>query len=492
MSSNILLITSDEHRFDALGCNSSPYVNTPHLDKLAREGLNFQNHTCSAPVCTPARASILTGQYSRTHGAWHVGYMLNQNKPGLAHWLSKEGYRCGFFGKAHFEPELSQFAENMDHSKPYYGFQDFAITEDNPAGEYIEWVKSNFPEYRDSVYRTVHEEMQRPPIPLRESGTFKAVYTSPIPEEVHQTAWIADRTLDFIREQATKQKPFFAWCSFVDPHHPWIPPEPFASMYKAEEMPAPCIAQGENEGLVPGYQYPEDMPVEEYQRMCAAYYAMISHIDHHIGRILDFLRETGLYDNTIIIYTSDHGDYNGDHGLIRKNPWLFDNVLRVPMIVRYPEAEHFGIRIEYATQHEDIAPTLLELANISVPDTVQGISFAPILKAGELGLREYSYYDHMGKVGVQKGHYKLLYYPKASWPRGKPENNTTEDGHFRLIDYPDRTDGFILTNTLDDPLEYVNLYGVPSCSDIERELKEQLFQWMLRTPIYYPSKQYNW
>jgi arylsulfatase A-like enzyme len=197
MRHNILLITSDEHRFDAVGCNGNPIMKTPNLDNLANEGLNFQNHTCSAPVCTPARASILTGQYSSTHGAWHVGHTLDRNKPGLAHLLSKEGYRCGFFGKAHFEPELSQFAVNMDRSQPYYGFHDFAITEDNPAGDYVEWVQTHFPEYKDSVYQTVHEDMQRPPIPMRESGAFKAVFTSPLPEEAHQTAWIADRTMDF-------------------------------------------------------------------------------------------------------------------------------------------------------------------------------------------------------------------------------------------------------------------------------------------------------
>jgi arylsulfatase A-like enzyme len=188
---------------------------------------------------------------------------------------------------------------------------------------------------------------------------------------------------------------------------------------------------------------------------------------------------------------SNDGFY-GDHGLIRKNPWLFDNVLRVPMIVRYPGAEHHGVLVEYPTQHEDIAPTLLELAGLSIPKTIQGISFASVLDGSGAGSRVYSFYDHMGKVGVQRGHYKLLYYPKASWPKGQSERGATKDGVFRLIDYPDRTDGFVLTNTQDDPLEYVNLYGTPSVSGIEQELKEKLFQWLLQLPKYYPPKHYSW
>lgn len=124
-------------------------------------------------------------------------------------------------------------------------------------------------------------------------------------------------------------------------------------MYNPADLPLPKIRERETEGMKACYYFPQDMPPEEYQRMCAAYYAMISQIDYHIGRIVDVLKEKGLYDNTIIIYTSDHGDYNGDHGHIRKGAWLFDSILRVPMIVRYPAADNIGINYKGNTQHEE-------------------------------------------------------------------------------------------------------------------------------------------
>ncbi len=497
---NILLITTDEQRFDAIGCNGNDYIRTPNLDRIAREGINFKNHTCSSPICTPARASILTGLYSRTHGAWHVGYNLDKKIIGIPNLLSKQNYISGIFGKAHFEAELSNYAENMNHDKKYYGFNEFAITEDNLVGEYLEYIKEEFPQYYEAALKNGNEQTSNPYIdnyydPLfADVGTLKAVFTSELPEHLHQTAWITDQTIKFIREKTAQNKPFFAWCSYVDPHHPFNPPEPFASMYDPKELPRPIRKKGENAFLPPCYFHVKDMPDSEFQRMKAAYYGMISHIDHHIGRILNVLEETDQLENTIIIFTSDHGDYCGDHGLVRKLCFMYDNILKIPFLIRLPKKMKAGTEYHGATQHEDILPTILDYLGFPIPDHVQGISFAPFLKNKPLKKsRVYSYYEYQKKaVGVSKGPWKLIYYPLNNWfvPKEKLQENTKDN--YQILSLPKRGNGFVLTNSEQDSLEYDNLIGQKEVSAIENELKEALFEWLLNTPLYYPKKPYYW
>ena len=495
---NILLITTDEQRFDTLGCNNNPHIKTPNLDRLASEGINFINHTCSSPICTPSRASILTGQYCRTHGAWDVGYTLDNNPDGLTGRLFEEGYICGIFGKAHFEPELSNFVENMNHDEIYYGFSEFRLTEDNLIGDYLNWIKDSHPNYFKKALKLGNESTSAPYVdygePMQDEGHIKAVFTSEIPENLHQTAWITDKAIDFIKENSGKKKPFFAWCSYVDPHHPWTPPEPFASMYDPEKLPVPQRKRGEEKDLPSFYFYAKNLPDSELQRMCAAYYGMISHIDHHIGRILKYLEDINQLERTIIIFTSDHGDYNGDHGLIRKFTFMFDNILKVPFIIRLPNQVNARTIYKGNTQHEDIVPSLFEYLNIPIPDDVQGESFASVLANGVNGKsREYSFFEYYKyAVGVSKGNWKLIYYPPKSWPWKKlPQIENTKDV-FQIVSLPKRGNGFVLTNSEEDPLEYNNLIGDEEYINIESELKQALFIWLLDTPLYYPIKKYFW
>jgi arylsulfatase len=495
---NILLITTDEQRFDTLGCNNNPYIKTPNLDRLVAEGINFINHTCSSPICTPSRASILTGQYCRTHGAWDVGYTLGKDLKGLAGWLSKKRYKCGIFGKAHFEPELSNYVEKLYNKKKYYGFSKFKLTEDNLIGEYLDWMKEHYPHHYQNALKLGNESTSALYVdygqPMRDEGQIKAVFTSDLPENLHQTAWITDRTIDFIKQHAGKNKPFFAWCSYVDPHHPWTPPEPFASMYNPKNLPKPKRKEGENKFLPGFYFYAKNLPDSEFQRMCAAYYGMISHIDYHIGRVINLLEDINQLENTIIIFTSDHGDYNGDHGLIRKSIFLFDNILKVPFLIRLPNKKHAGTNYKGNTQHEDIVPSLFEYLKIPIPDEVQGESFASVLSNGVNGKsREYSFFEYYKyAVGVSKGNWKLIFYSPKNWPwKIVPQIENTKE-IFEIVSLPKRGNGFVLTNLEEDPLEFNNLIGDEEYIDIESELKETLFKWLLETPLYYPKKPYPW
>lgn len=463
---NVLLITTDQQRYDALGCNGNPHIRTPHLDQLAAEGINCSRHYTSNPVCTPARGSILTGLYSRSHGAVVVGQTVPPQTRGLAHILSEAGYRTGLLGKAHFEPERSGYVTRLDPTKPYYGFQHTAITEDAVEGPYLDWIRREHPEHLEAVWAQANEDLHTPRRYGQENGRLRACFTSPAPEHLHQSAWIVDQTRDFIDGARQADQPFFAWCSFVDPHHPWTPPEPFASMYDPGKLPPPKRRPGENEGLKIPYLHEDGLGDAEYRRVCAAYYAMVSHIDAHVGRLLAWLRQIGLLERTIILFTSDHGEYNGDHGLIRKNWDLYDSILRVPMLWRLPGARNAGQSRSQMMQHEDLMPTLLEMLGLPVPATAQGASQSSVLLDGERSAppRRHAYFECRtcksaagdGAYGVQRDHWKLVNYPLRR--------------------------GWVLSNLEQDPDEYENYLGRPDARDVERELRDALLDWLCRTP----------
>ena len=472
---NILLITTDQQRFDALGCNKNFYIQTPNLDRLAKEGINFQRHTCSTPLCSPARASIFNGMYSRGHGLWENGYSLPTEIPNLATWLSDVGYQCALIGKSHLEPATRALEEKFDHSKPYYGFHEFHITEDNFVGEYLDWIQQEHPKYFEDALNNVVEGARQIPLPDLGYGKLNAVYTSKLPEELHQTHWITDKAIEYIEYQNINDLPFFVWCSYVDPHHPWNPPEPYASMYDPKELPVPFRLPDDNFGRKTSYSYVEGMQDEEYQRMGAAYYGMITHIDYNIGRLIKTLEEKAILDNTIVIFTSDHGDYNGDRGLIRKAEWMYDGLLRVPLLIRLPGGEYSGEIYNFSTQHEDLAPTILEFLKIPIPESIQGISFSNLLNGKKAPVREFAFYE-----------FEFYRWTKP----GNPDLGVAKDD-WKLIFRHGNPNG-VLTNTAWDPYETQNLFGKAEFNKIQTELTEALFNWIISTSCYRPERPYLW
>ena len=334
---NILLILTDEQRADCLGCAGNSILQTPHLDALAARGYHATRHTCSTPVCTPSRASIMTGHYARTHGAVSVGYQLAREASGLedivlptiADYLSEAGYQCGLFGKSHLEAEVTGFADHLDPEQPYYGFQQHALAEDAPFGPYWTMLKEHHPELVAEAMKQVNEEFQDLPY-ADNNPRLNAVVPVNIPEELSVNNWITDQTIQFICQQ---DQPFCAVCSFVDPHHPWSPVGKYATMYQPEDIPLPPQAANDPPSVEAfPYSHQPGMTDAGYQEMIAAYYGMITHIDDQVGRLVQTLEDQGVLDDTLIIFTSDHGDYNGDRKLIRKGPSLMGSLLYTPFI----------------------------------------------------------------------------------------------------------------------------------------------------------------
>ncbi len=472
---NILLITTDEQTYDALGAAGNPLVKTPHLDRLASQGVRLARHTCSSPVSTPARASILTGLYTRTHGAWHVGYELDKHRATIAHRLADAGYVTGVFGKVHLEGELTERPARHPVDEPYYGFMEHAVSEDDQRGRYFQWVLDNHPQYADEIRRTTHEGS-----PLREGGEtyegdggFHGLWPTDLPEEVTQTHWIAEHARQFLDRRAADGKPFFAFCSFVQPHHPWNPPKSYMDQYDSTDMPVPDRTDGAHGGPTNRYNDGRKYSDRLLQEAQAAYYAMCTQIDVEVGKLLDRLDRHGMVGDTLVVFTSDHGDYNCRRGMIRKNAGWYESIMRVPTIMRLPGGAA-GTVYEGPTQHEDIVPTMLEFLGLEPQMDISGVSLVPVLRGEDARPREWSFHEFV--------------------PRGGPGGPATvgiSSERWKLIRYPDQR-GWVLTDLMSDPEENENLIDTPEGRAAVPTMKDALLEWLATTPQWRQEKEVPW
>jgi arylsulfatase len=405
--------------------------------------------------------------HARTHGAGVVGYTLSPHAPTLATWLGEAGYRCGLFGKSHLEPELSGFVERLPPDAPYYGFHQTALSEDNLVGPYMDWIRRDHPEHEKDAWSQACEQVRVKygwkNFSPQSCTCLEEVHPTPLPYELSQSRWITAQAERFIREQHARGEPFFAVCSYVPPHHPLTPPEPFASMYNPADMPVPKRLPADYPLPWPLslYNYCPNLPASEIQRYIAAYYALCTMVDDCIGRLLNSLRECGADRDTIVIFTSDHGDYNGDFGLIRKCGPMWDAVLRVPMLIHIPGHAATGSRRDALSQHEDIAPTLLDLLGLPRPAQLQGVSLKPAINDPGARPRSHAFFDcEMTRETQVQG---------------------VSDGRWKLVNYV--SIGDVLVDTRDDPEEMHNRAGHPEAAGVQAELEEALYRWLLRTPL---------
>lgn len=394
---NFLLINTDQLRRDAIGIYSNRVIKTPNLDKLALDGVCFDNHFTQSAACTPARWTILTGKYPKVHGVKTNGSLFNHSELTLTRILSEEGYHTGAFGKMHLAPALlTKYDESENWPSDNLGFSTHRLTDDAKKGLYLDFLKKESTELYDYVMGQGQEKVEEDLMSAAERKFDLApqIKENRIPAELHQTTWTADQAIDFIKDQ---KEPFFAWCSFVDPHHPFDPPEPYASMYDPEVIPEPPYIEGELEdkpkhfkdmllGYSPGNEKYDFSTISAlgWKTVIAKYYGMVSLIDYNIGRIVNTLKERNMYENTIIMFTSDHGELLGDHGLMFKGPFHYDSLIRVPLIVCGKNYLSSGLRVSDITQHTDIASTILGIAGIKKPYGMQGRSMETFLQ-GEFG-----------------------------------------------------------------------------------------------------------
>jgi len=393
---NILFITSDQQHWNTLGI-SNPVIQTPALDQLASEGTVFNRAYCSNPTCTPSRASMITGLWPSQHGAWSLGTKLREEVPTVGHFLKDAGYYTGLIGKAHFQPLVStpEFpsieayptlhddAFWEDFHGPFYGFEHVELTrnhtdEGHVGQHYSHWLSEKGCRGWKSYFR--------PPGGTKDNS----VHHWKIPEEYHYNAWIAERTVANMKTAHSEEKPFFLWASFFDPHPVYLAPEPWDTMYDWRQMDAPEKKAGEHANnplhvkltqqtdpdfsswdesggnkVLGFFSHLRDN--EARKRDMAVYYGMVSLLDKYVGKILEGLSEMGLAEDTLVVFTSDHGHLFGQHGLVAKGPFHYEDLIKVPLIARLPGEIPAGVEDNHLQTLTDLPATFLTYAGLDVP-----------------------------------------------------------------------------------------------------------------------------
>lgn len=411
---NIVLITTDQQHFNALGVKD-PKLKTPNLDRLCGEGTRFERAYCPAPVCTPSRASIITGQYPSHHGAWTIGVKLPEDVPTLGDHLLAEGYATGLIGKAHFQPlasapgseslECQPVLRDLDFwrsfNRTWYGFEHVELArnhaDESHAGQhYAIWMEDNgLGDWREYFQPVPGETASKAPRKGLKGGYTRADRHWQLPEQFHYTTWTGERSLAYLDAHGKGDKPFFLWASFHDPHPPYTVSEPWASMYDPEDMEIDRVTPGEHGRNPPHFALTQEAdpdfgnwhspftahgceshlyPEDELKKDKATYFGMMSFLDAEVGKILDRLDALGIADSTLVVFSTDHGHFLGQHGLIAKGPFHYEDMLRIPMIVRMPGKVPAGVVSEDLQSLVDLAPTFLDLIGAAIPGEMQGVS----------------------------------------------------------------------------------------------------------------------
>ncbi|MEM7799277.1 MAG: sulfatase-like hydrolase/transferase [Chloroflexota bacterium] len=445
MKTNILLITSDQQHWHTLGRNN-PKISTPNLDRLAAMGTTFERAYCPNPTCSPTRASILTGKYPSQHGCYALGTKLPESEETVGDLFLDAGYRTALIGKAHLQPLRSTDAYRSIEAYPtlqdlafwqsfddvFYGFEHVELarnhTDEAHVGQhYALWLEEQgCHNWRDYF---------RPPTGNNDSQKRKWL----IPEKFHYGTWIAERTMARLTAYAESEENFFLWASFFDPHPDYLVPEPWDKMYDPAEIDVPQIHSGEHSTNPPHFQLtqmttpdfsawdePDGHSVHgfhshlqnpaELAKDIAIYYGMVSLMDKQIGQILDHLDAVGLLEHTLVVFTSDHGHLFGQHGLIAKGPFHYEDLLRVPMIVSMPNrvpANRYSSSLQSLV---DLAPTFLRFADMPIPRAMSGIDQSLVWQSPDQQVRDHVLVENHHQPTTLNlrtyvdAHYKLTVY----------------------------------------------------------------------------------
>ncbi len=391
---NLLLITCDQLRGDCLGCAGHPVVETPHLDHLAHQGIRFDRAYTAVPSCVAARAALLTGLAHRQHG--RVGYADNvrfRYPHTLPRELAAAGYHTQGVGKMHFAParNLCGFHNVVLHDG-YLHCERKAHRNWDLVDDYMPWLRQKIGADADLILHGLNSNawVARP---------------WPYHEEVHPTTWATTMGIDFLRRR-DPERPFFLWLSYVRPHPPLDPPQVYYDRYIGQTFPkAPMGDWAERDARMKSVSGAVGfMGERELHRARAAYYAQITHIDHQIGRLLEYLLEHGVLDNTLILFTADHGELLGDHNLFHKS-FPYEGSARVPMILRPPRSWDVSrdATSDALAELQDVLPTLVEAAGAPVPASVDGASLLPWLRGERPDWREHLHIEH-NLYGGQSAH----------------------------------------------------------------------------------------
>ncbi|MYI93528.1 sulfatase-like hydrolase/transferase [Candidatus Poribacteria bacterium] len=428
---NIVFLFSDEHTGTVMGNSGHPVVRTPHLDRLAERCYTFDNAYCNYPICTPSRLSMLTGRYPHQIDAWDLGVIPNREHKTWGDYLAEAGYETVLCGRTHFNgtDRLQGFSHRLLDDLP-------------------RWISRN----------------GRPPrrtADARRGSNSHVTECGPGDHEHTQyDQHVTDLAVNYLQEKAASadDKPFLLYCGYMHPHFPLIAPQTFFSLYDPNSLALPDTWNEPLESQHPIIQHHRwswrnDIPPPEETVRCAlaSYYALVSCLDAQIGRILDTIDASRLSEDTIIIYTSDHGEMAGSHGIWQKQ-CFYEAAVKVPLMIRLPSGETG--RVAQNVSLVDVLPTLLEIAEVEKPSDLPGESLLEIAQyqSDETTRAVFSEYHHMGMMNagfmLKQGDYKLCHYV-GSQPQ--------------------------LFDVKTDPLENIDLAQKPEYADVREELENVLY-----------------
>ncbi len=416
---NVLLIITDQHRADHVGFMGNQVVQTPNLDALAARGMVFESAWVSNPVCMPNRSSIMTGRVPSAHGVIFNDRSLEWGANTHVRQFRAAGYRTGLLGKSHLQHGMSRNSihvapggasiadpypqgwDTLEHDERYldgepewpedfYGFDHVQLSIDHGArvtGHHYRWALERGVDPGDLLAPQTPENRRR-----RGGAVWWQVYDPPYDEEIHSTSFVADRAIDFIETAAAEGSPWLAWASFPDPHHPFTPPGRWYDRHRPQDMELPATFDDPLDGAP---EYLKGLRGRSVHKMrqwvaltgatspevvraaMAANYGSIEMVDDRIGQILATVDRLGQTDNTIVVFTADHGDMMGDHGLLLKGFMHYRGTLQVPLLIVDPRRG--AGRSASLASSVDIGPTLMGLCGIEPYHGIQGVSLEPVL-----------------------------------------------------------------------------------------------------------------
>ncbi|QEN08304.1 DUF4976 domain-containing protein [Oceanispirochaeta crateris] len=500
MKKNIVLFMVDQLSQKWLDAAFDGICELPNIKSLVDNGTMCSNYFSSNPVCCPTRATMATGLTTRGHGVLENGYSLNPQLPTFMHSLKKNGYRTGAFGKVHLRPHFEGFWPDYKQ----YGFDETHITEDGRGGEWLDWVKENHPEHFDSVLTTIwashipefeeygegKEDLKKRINKLRSKAKWETdnfpenmenSTTLPFPKELSQTEWITMYAVNYIKE-CKNNTPFFAQISYVQPHSPFTPPADFMKDVNVENIPRPVPSEWKIDPHAPEYfsklKLGKYVNNDMYARHC--YFADLVHLDHQLGIILDTLKENDVYDDTYILFISDHGELLGDHGFYGKEERHYDACIRSPFIISGPGLPKGRICTEFI-QPEDFCPTILDLSD-SLPELMPEMGNYLNIKKEDIPIFPGKSILNLCRADAEPSWRKEAYIESynpiwsmdvGDWAR------TIRTEKYRYTYYADKN-GEQLFNLIDDPDEQHNLIAEPQYQDIKTELKDRLFECIIK------------
>jgi arylsulfatase A-like enzyme len=497
MGRKILFVTTDQMRFDAIGANGQKIARTPMIDALARKGINYTRCHAQNVVCMPARSTMITGQYVSTHGVWMNGVPLPPDAPSVARLLKdKKNYRTALIGKAHFEPMLDfagKFYENrmgrISEFGPHRGFDHMELAGHGSRGplHYPQWLAKNHPEVLDNFYPVLGPSLLQNSFGAGDTGAVQVKH-NPTPRGLYHTDWVADRTIAYL-DSLDADADWFVWMSFPDPHHPWDPPQSELHRVDWRDIPVPAGYPGSAAKIdeilsskphhwrdwwtgkaftcfeAPPEWIPQSLTTDQLREVDAMVHIKNELIDEAVARVMTRVRQRGWNEDTDVLFSTDHGEFQGDFGLLFKGPHHVDSLMRLPLIWRpAPSAKIAPATLNAPVGQVDFAPTFCEIAGIAPAAWMEGVALPRDAKSASG--REAVFTEWDSQFDDLSVSLRTLY--RDGWTITAYNKTSIYEGN----------EGE-LYNMIEDPQQWRNLWNDSSAAAMKRDLLDDL---RARTP----------